>query len=292
MASDMRRQILLTGASGRVGRMVCRHWPTVAPDLALTPQYRRDAPPGALRWDPMDGPRAVVDHPAQTGTRFEAIIALAGVTPGPGRDLSRNRAIAEATLDAAWQAGVARVLLASSSAVYGPGGGRPFGEAAPCAPANAYGEAKREMEAACAQWRARGLEICCLRIGNVAGADALLLNLGRSGATGALVIDRFADGGGPVRSYIGPATLAAVVATLCRASCPLPEVLNIAAPVPVAMTDLAAAAGARAETRPAPKEAHQRITLDCTRLAALHGFAERDSAADEMVRQWRAAQDA
>jgi len=291
MADDARTPILLTGASGRVGRMVCHHWPAVAPDLALTPQYRRDAPHGALLWDPGDGPGALLARMDRTGERFGAVVALAGVTPGPGRDPSLNREIAEATLEGAWRAGVRRVLLASSSAVYGPGDGRPFDEEAPCAPVNAYGDAKRDMEEACAPWRARGLDICCLRIGNVAGADALLLNLGRAGPDTPVRIDRFADGGGPVRSYVGPATLAAVLATLCRAPGPLPRVLNVASPAPMAMTALADAAGARVEMRPAPDGAHQRITLDCSRLAARHGFGPRDGTAAEMIRQWQRARD-
>ncbi len=192
------------------------------------------------------------------------MVALAGVVPGPGRDLSLNRTIAEATLDAAAQAGITRVLLASSSAVYGAG--EAMAEDAPPAPVNAYGVAKREMEAACAPWRARGMEICCLRIGNVAGADALLLNVVER--RGAIVIDRIADGGGPVRSYIGPASLAAVLATLCRHAGPLPDMLNIAAPQPVAMTALAQAAGARYETRPARGTSADHPRLPPSRRAA------------------------
>jgi nucleoside-diphosphate-sugar epimerase len=289
MMDDTRSHVLLTGASGRVGQMVRRHWSALIPDLALTPQYRRDAAAGALAWDPSDGPGPLLAAIARGGVRIDTVIALAGVTPGPGRDLSHNRHIAEATLDAACQAGLRRVLLASSSAVYGPGDGRPVNEDAPCAPANAYGAAKLEMEAACSPWRGRGLDICCLRIGNVAGADALLLNVAHGVKGGSLSIDQFADGGGPVRSYIGPGTLAAVLATLCRAPGPLPRVLNIAAPAPVAMTALAEAAGAPYTMRPAPPGAHQRITLDCTRLAALHDFEPEDSTASVMVRQWERA---
>jgi len=287
MTERAQTSILLTGASGRVGRMLCACWSGAVPDLALIPQYRRDAPKGALAWDPLAGPGALLAHVAAAG-RPLAIVALAGVTPGAGRDLGLNRRLAEATFDAAARAGVGRVLLASSSAVYGAGDGTPFAEEAPCAPVNAYGTAKQEMEAACTRWRARGLDICALRIGNVSGADALLVNVARAGAGGAVVIDRFADGGGPLRSYIGPVTLAAVLATLARHHGPLPEALNIAAPEPVTMAALARAAGARVETRPAPPGAHQCITLDCRRLAALHRFAASDSTAEEMVRQWRA----
>ena len=293
MTEAAQTDILLTGASGRVGRMIRACWPDAAPGLVLTPQYRRTAPRGALAWDPLDGPGPLLAHIARTGRRPSAIVALAGVTPGPGRDLGLNRGLAEATLAAAAKAGVRRVLLASSSAVYGVGDGTPFAEDAPCAPINPYGTAKREMEAACLRWRARGLDICALRIGNVAGADALLRNVARAGAGGAVVIDRFADGGGPVRSYIGSATLAAVLATLVRHPGPLPVALNIAAPEPVAMTALAEAAGAQIGMRPAPPGAHQHITLDCRRLAACYPFDARDSTAKEMVRQWReAARDA
>jgi len=287
MADAAGHSILLTGASGRVGRMLCACWTDAVPGLALVPQYRGTGPPGAVQWDPLEGPGPLLAHVAEAG-RPLAIVALAGVTPGPGRDLRLNRTLADATLDAAVRAGVRRVLLASSSAVYGAGDGTPFAEEAARVPVNAYGAAKQEMEAACAPWRARGLDICALRIGNVSGADALLVNVARAGTGGAVVIDRFADGGGPLRSYIGPVTLAAVLATLARHPGPLPEALNIAAPEPVTMAALARAAGARVETRPAPPGAHQCITLDCRRLAALHRFAASDSTAEEMVRQWRA----
>lgn len=282
MMDKARTPVLLTGASGQVGRMVLWHWPVAA--VPVLPQYRRMAPTGALLWDPMEGPRALIDHQARSGQAFGALVMLAGVVPGAGRDLSHNRSLAEATLAAATRAGIPRVLLASSSAVYGPG--EHITEDAPCAPANAYGAAKLEMEAAAHAWRERGFEVCALRIGNVAGADALLLNVARG--TGKITLDVFADGAGPLRSYIGPRTMAQVLVSLCRHEGELPPALNIAAPDPVTMAALAEAAGAYIRPRPAPPTAHQRITLDCTRLAALHAFAAEDSAPREMVRQWRA----
>ncbi|MGX0901487.1 UDP-glucose 4-epimerase [Roseovarius sp. MBR-79] len=282
MTDRARAPVLLTGASGRVGRMVLWHWPVSA--VPVVPQYRRMVPAGALLWDPMEGSRALIDHQARSGQTFRALVALAGVVPGAGHDLAHNRILAEATLAAAESAGITRVLLASSSAVYGSG--EHITEDTACAPANAYGAAKLEMEAVGRAWRDRGLEVCALRIGNVAGADALLLNVARG--TGEITLDVFADGAGPLRSYIGPRTLAQVLVTLCLRDGALPSALNIAAPAPVTMAALAQAAGASSRPRPASPTAHQRITLDCTRLAALHAFAPEDSTPGEMVRQWRA----
>lgn len=283
MKDKARGPVLLVGASGRVGRMVLRHWPVAR--VAVVPQYRQDAPRGALLWVPFEGPGALLEHQANAAVPVRALVMLAGVTPGPGRDVRENRAIADATLAAAQAAGIGRVLVASSSAVYGAG--EAFDEDAPCAPVNAYGAAKLEMEAACDAWRDRGLDVCALRIGNVAGADALLQNVADGGAEVAL--DMFGDGSGPVRSYIGPRSLAEVLATLSLHEGSLPARLNIAAPVPVTMAALARAAGARIRPCPAPPGAYQRITLDCGRLAALRAFAAEESDPAEMVCQWRAA---
>lgn len=290
MADTTHRQILLTGASGRVGRMVLRHWQAWdAARAEITPQYRDAARPGALFWDPKDGPRALLEHMDRSGTGFDALVMLAGVTPGPGRDVAANPVIAGNTLAAAHGAGIKRVLVASSSAVYGAGGGSPLGEDAPCAPVNAYGAAKLEMEAVCDRWRERGIETCALRIGNVAGADALLLNVGHERPASPVTLDIFDDGAGPIRSYVGPRSMAEALETLCLLPDPLPSQLNFAAPRPVTMAALATAAGAPIRPRPAPEGAHQRITLDCRRLVARHDFAPSESEPMEMVRQWRAA---
>ncbi|RNF34707.1 NAD-dependent epimerase/dehydratase family protein [Paracoccus methylarcula] len=260
--------------------MLARHWDVEPPKRAeLLRQSRWGA--AEIRWDPLRSP-----FPRQHGG-FSCFIGLAGIVPGTGSDLRLNRDLAEAILHAAHDMGVARVLLSSSSAVYGAAKGRhAFREEDPPGPRNAYGEAKSEMEAVCAPWRTRGMEICCLRIGNVCGADMLFTNSSRAAAGEMLHIDRFDDGTGPERSYIGPATLARVIETLARHPAPLPETLNLAAPEPVAMTDLASAADMRWTWKLAPASALQRITLDCGRLAKLHSFTASDSDPVEMVRQW------
>lgn len=223
------------------------------------------------------------------------MIVLAGITPGPGVDaatLSGNRVITAACLAAAQAAGIERVLLASSSAVYGVDpSGAAFAETSQPRPQSDYGRAKLEAEAVCDPARQAGLEVCVLRIGNVAGADALLAPLTGQIADPArpLRIDAFADGHGPLRSYIGPATLARVLAGLAIWPGSLPKLLNVAAPSPVYMEDLAHAAGWPSQMTPAPTKAHQRITLDCSLLGQVCPLTREDSLPCEMVQQWKAS---
>lgn len=277
--------VLLVGASGRVGQMVAHHWRHGAGHMPLVAQVRgAGGVPGDLIWDPLAGPEPLAQAASAAGG-FRAMVVLAGVTPGPGKDLEMNRTLAEACLDAALQAGVSRVLLASSSAVYGAGEG--LAETAPCAPVNEYGAAKLRMEQACAPWRERGLDMCLLRIGNVAGADALLLNVAKAAPDQAIKIDTFQDGRGPVRSYIGARSLAQVLQTLCAHPAAVSDVLNIGAPDPISMDALADAAGHPWRSRAANGLTPQSITMDCSRLESLHRFDRLDSDPQTMVRQWK-----
>lgn len=283
-------RILLVGATGLVGGMVARHWTRAAPRaLRAVLQARRRgdcAAPDTLLWAPQDGPGPLIEN-VRTHGPIDAMVVLAGVTPRSGAPLDGNAAIAEDCLSAADAAGVPHVLIASSSAVYGAGQGGAFSEDDAIAPANDYGRAKSAMEDVCALYRARGTGVTCLRIGNVAGADALLLNAASATPEAPVRIDRFPGGGGPVRSYIGPATLARVIDTLVARAADLPPVLNIAAPCPIAMQALARAAGIPWVFTPAPQGAIEHVVLDCTRLAALHAFEPDDCDPAAMVSEVR-----
>ena len=78
-----------------------------------------------------------------------------------------------ALLDAMRDAGVQRLVISSTAAVYGEPDASPISEDAPLRPINPYGESKRALEAA-AGWysRAYGLRVAALRYFNVAGATA------------------------------------------------------------------------------------------------------------------------
>jgi UDP-glucose 4-epimerase len=287
---------VVTGATGRVGRMLMRAWRMHPPlGLHLIPQQR---PPGdgsaALIWSPLaDGPAPLVALAARVGGGgLGGMIVLSGVTPATPGALTDNVALATAMVSAAQAAGVPRLIVASTSAIYGAGRGVPIPEDAPPAPANPYGMAKLAAELVYDAAVGRGLAVCQLRIGNVAGADVLLLNALRATAERPLQLDRFADGCGPRRSYIGPATLAQVIARLAiLPAAALPGHLNIGAPTPVTMESLARAAGVIWQDVPAPPTAHQNITLDCSRLSALYDFAADAADPVAMVAEWHRLKD-
>lgn len=286
MRGGDKMRVLLVGSSGHVGQMVLHHWQRNPAATPITPQFRGTGAGGSLVWDPLEGALPLVNA-VQSSGGFDTMIMLGGVTPRQGKNLGVNTTLAEACLSAASKAGIRRVLLASSSAVYGAGDGTAFTEHAPCNPANDYGASKLEMEQACARWRESGIDLCVLRIGNVAGADALLMNISDAGSAEAIEIDIFTDGRGPVRSYIGTKTMAQVLQSLCLYPSALPQILNVAAPMPLSMDTLADAAGHPWRRRTPSERALQNITLDCSTLETLHKFSALDIRPNEMVRQWK-----
>ena len=108
-----------------------------------------------------------------------------------------------------------------------------------------------------------------LRIGNIAGADALL---GGNEPGRRVVLDPVAGQNGPERSYIGPTVLAAVfsrLAALVVEGTALPVLLNVAQPGRIAMGDLLDAAGRDWGFGPPNAAVLPRLTLATDRLAAL-----------------------
>ncbi|MFV2035500.1 MAG: NAD-dependent epimerase/dehydratase family protein [Halocynthiibacter sp.] len=270
------------GATARVARLVRAGWSLTGKTRALW-QARREGPvPADHLFDPLSEPQALARAIPPAGI----VLQLSGVTPFSGGALSDNTALALASLKAAEAAKAAHVFLASSAAVYGPHD-RKLAETTQTAPTGAYGRAKQEMEQAALSWRrsragaSPGMTI--LRIGNVLGADQLI---GRNAPNNRVLLDRFESGGGPRRSYIGPLTLANVLGVLfdhVAAGADLPEILNIATPDPVAMSDLLHAAGRSWLFRPAPAQAIESVVLDVSRLSAFYSFARNDSDPTNMM---------
>ncbi|MEZ5684628.1 MAG: NAD-dependent epimerase/dehydratase family protein [Paracoccaceae bacterium] len=239
-------------------------------------QARGEGVGADLVFDPLADPVAL-------GRAIEAadvVLDLAGRAGGSDADLAAHAAIARAILAA--RNGAKPVIAASSAAVYGRSGeAQP--EAGPVDPPAAYGRAKLEMEAALRDQPAT----CCLRIGNVAGADAVL---GQVASAGGRSLHVFADGRAPRRSYIGPSDLARAIARLARvmaAGQPVPPVLNLALPGVVGMDDLLRAAGIEWSPAPAPPEAIAHVELDVSRALRLGLVPEAPARAERIVADWR-----
>lgn len=234
---------LILGSNGRIGSMFrALHeagiWP--GPDPAWHGRQM------GWHWD--------MSAPPPKAPPAQGVIVLAGRI---SEKVGDNVTLAKAALDLARDQALGPVLLCSSAAVYGRQEG-PLHEGT-ANPASDYGRAKLAME----QMAASHLHpSCCLRIGNVAGADAALLQA----AKGPVTMDQFADGTTPRRAYIGPLTLARLMLGLLKQP-DLPPVLNLAQPGLIAMGDLLDAAKVPWTTRPAPETALAELALDLTHLA-------------------------
>lgn len=269
--------VLLLGASGQLGRMLRCFWED-APALAL---HSRQTLPGFIHFDLILEPEKAVE--AMAGK--SAVICLSGVTPAGvatgGEVYSRNTDLALAAVRCAAEAGVGRVFLASSAAVYGAAAGVHAEESLP-QPAAPYGQAKLDMERAAFDLAQRlGQAVTALRIGNVAGADAIL-----GGWRAGMQIDQLTDGSTPRRSYIGPRTLARVIARLCQIS-DLPKILNISSPGVIEMGALLDATGLDWCVRDAGPEVIPEVALSTKRLERYVSFAPEDGTAAGMVAEWR-----
>ncbi|MCJ8334959.1 MAG: NAD(P)-dependent oxidoreductase [Epibacterium sp.] len=294
-------QVLVLGATGRIGRLL-RHCWGVGGNRWQSRQPQAGA--GWITFDPLLDAEALTQ--AAKGCR--QILCLAGPVPSvcrPGSDagsveiqdrqMGRHVDLALATVRAAAQVG-ARALLASSAAVYGTGTpGTPLQEDQPLAPMSPYGVAKARMEReALGLAQGLGVPVTALRIGNIAGFDAIL-----GGWKPGFRLDQFSDGSSPRRSYIGLTALADVLAALL-ASPDLPPILNVAQPTEVGggksrgsieMAALLRAAGHRFTPVPAPQSAIPEVALDLSRLSGVLAQAGQSTSlpvanAAQMVTDW------
>ncbi|MFN3846557.1 MAG: NAD-dependent epimerase/dehydratase family protein [Paracoccaceae bacterium] len=229
------RPIIVTGADGRIGRLLRHLWR--APVYWLT---RRE-------WDILHDPPPDLPHGATW-------LDLSGVIRG---DVAHNPALAQRVCAAASERG-GRVIYMSSAAVYA-GGGVEMDEAEMPQPSGDYGRSKLASEAIVRQFSGSTV----LRLGNLAGADALF-GVVRDVVTLDPVPGVF---GGPVRSYIGPHVLAEVLLKLCQMpERVLPDILNVAQPGEIRMADLLTAAGLSWHFGPSRTDVLGRVVMSVQRL--------------------------
>lgn len=258
--TKMPTKVVVTGGGGRVGRLL-----RAALDgqglggLPVLWHGRRPGPGVDLAWD-----IGRQDPPALPEGAM--VLHLAGRVSGTEDELADNALSAREV--ASWVQGRGWILAMSSAAVYAPAP-RDLTEQDPPAPPSAYGRAKLAAEKALLQ-ATKGQGLALLRLANLAGGDVLFGNI-RAGLP--ITLDPIpGQAGGPIRSYIGPVTLARALAGLIghvRAGRVLPPVLNLAQPGAVAMADVLRAAGANWQFGPPRAGAVPRVTLDSSLLQSL-----------------------
>jgi UDP-glucose 4-epimerase len=264
-------KFVILGASGRLGQLIRPFWP-----ISNTIWHSHSQLEGYKSLDllrPSDNFVEIL-HGAT------AVICLAGVTPhSKNGSLGQNLLLAETCLNAAKSAKIGRVFLTSTAAVYGKQTGR-LDENCPTSPLSDYARAKVEMEDMALQ---HSQTSTILRIGNVAGADAILGNWHPK-----MKIEQLPNNATPKRSYIGPATLARIFLELASHD-ELPSILNVAAPRSVHMNKLLDSAGLDYTMTPATSQTIADVTLDTKRLQRYVTFTEEHSLPSSMVAEWKKA---
>jgi nucleoside-diphosphate-sugar epimerase len=264
-------KVVILGASGRLGRLIRPSWGNMN-----TVWQSRTAQDGFKSIDILEDP----DDLVALLDGADAVVCLAGVTPASKNGtIHQNAQIASACLDAARLAGVGRVFLTSTAAVYGRETGK-LTEQHPVKPMSDYGHAKVEMEHIASQHEQ---ESTVLRIGNVAGADAILGNWHAE-----MKIEQLEDGTTPRRSYVGPETLGRIITELTMFD-KLPSILNIATPRSIYMNELLDCAGLLYAKIPATSQTIPDVTLDTKLLEQFVAFTHEHSLPSFMVAEWKRA---
>lgn len=276
--SPQNMKVLVLGASGKLGKMLRAVWAEQRSPLVDLVYCARQSPKraGDVQWSPGDR----TDHlPC-----VDAIVALWGAVPGSGHSLDSNSTLARSAIELASSLGATRVLHCSSAAVYHPNGA-PLREEDDVEPPTDYGKSKRSMERLIEQLSQEpgAPSMVSMRIANVAGADSLFANMKPGGS---LRLDRFADGQGPLRSYVAPDDLARAIVALVLAK-DIAGPVNIAAPAVTAMHDLALAVGCRVAWQDAPPQAIASVSLNTSKLARILPLSDRSSDASYLVNSAR-----
>lgn len=277
---------IVLGADGKLGGVLKRH----ALRVGRPWRFQARTQDADLFWSGQIG------HPSSEAI-FQpgnVLINLIGATQGDANHLHDTNVIfVEELLSKAATTGVSHVLLASSAAVYGAGHSGMFTETSPLSPISDYARSKVRMEKVAHDFAGRHTTpaITILRIGNVAGSDALLYHARKfSSQQKPMPLHRFADGQSALRSYIGPSDLFSTIDTLTEVHSGI-RTLNIAAPTAVYLEPLLEAYRShilpdiRWHDEPAPAAIPPRVVLATDRLGAVIDTSQMAQTADAIAKQ-------
>jgi len=317
------KTVLVTGGAGYIGSHTCllltREGYTPVTLDNLSTGRREAVRSGPLIETDLDDTKALAG--IMTETQPIAILHLAAATRvadstvRPAAYWQNNLVTTLAVLTAAIGTGCPSVVLASTSAVYGPQASPILSESTPPRPTNAYATSKLAGEMLLANVaESHAMGCVALRYFNVAGADPTG-TLGDHSPPGTALIPTIlaaATGRGPgfringedydtpdgtcIRDYIhvmdvAAANLRALEWTLDHQGF---EVLNIGTGTGTSIREIVTACeSCIGRTIPATRDARRpgdipRTTADCTRAESTLGFIARHSALETIIRDaWR-----
>jgi len=243
-------RILLTGATGFIGRALLRAWQGSGEIAVLTQSGPRAAAGLGLSRE------VIFDHAdAAAAFRPNLVVHLAGAGIADARWTAKRRSALWASrvdytrrlVDALRAAPPARMIAASAIGYYGPAGDPPVDESAPrgagfaAALCEAWEAESRALEGA-------GTGVCCLRLGLVLGPRGGLL--GRLAPPFRLGLGGRIGNGAQGMSWIHRDDVLGLLSWL-RGAPALPKTVNGTAPHPVSNGEFTQALG-RALHRPTP----------------------------------------
>ncbi|MEM9763668.1 MAG: UDP-glucose 4-epimerase GalE [Pseudomonadota bacterium] len=174
-------RILCTGGAGYVGSFCLRHFAAAGHEVVAfdnLSEGNADAVAGAgplVEGDVRDRAALVAAmraHRIDAVAHFAALISVPASLSDPASYWSVNAHGSQVLLDAMVEAGVGRLVVSSTAAVYDHAAAMPLSESSALAPATPYGTSKLAMEHVVRDYaRAHGLAATALRYFNAAGAE-------------------------------------------------------------------------------------------------------------------------
>ena len=198
------------------------------------------------------------------GVKARFVVSTLGVTSGSEEALAENVRLTRFAQEIGASVGARRVFHFATGAIYAPSA-QTLTEDSETVPRHAYGRSKLMAELAVPAARAHRATF--LRLGNVAGADALFRAFSRNEL---VTLDRFSDGRGPQRTYVAPDDLVKVLIHLMYNRVEeLPHALNVGGRVPVDMAEIVKARNIPMQRVAAPATALPIQWLSVDRLSGL-----------------------